>query len=66
MIKKDAVQQTVIERTNHAYVNISIPSGLIFLLDETWKDSKKGYRSRAEFVMEAIREKIDHESSLTR
>lgn len=43
------------------YVNVSIPSELINLIDDTWKKSKKGYRSRAEFVLAAIREKIDRE-----
>jgi len=43
------------------YVNISIPSELVNLIDKTWQKSKKGYRSRAEFVIEAIREKIDQE-----
>ena len=43
------------------YVNVSIPSELINLIDKTWKKSKKGYRSRAEFVLSAIREKIDKE-----
>lgn len=43
------------------YVNISIPSELIEMIDKTWKKSKKGYRSRAEFVLEAIREKVDKE-----
>ncbi|MBU3941540.1 MAG: ribbon-helix-helix domain-containing protein [Nanoarchaeota archaeon] len=46
------------------YVNISIPSELINLIDETWKVSKKGFRSRAEFVLESIREKIDKEKKL--
>lgn len=43
------------------YVNISVPSILIDLVDKAWQKSKKGYRSRAEFVLEAIREKIDKE-----
>lgn len=43
------------------YVNVSIPSELVYLLDQVWKKSKKGYRSRAEFVLSAIREKIDKE-----
>ncbi|MBS3162740.1 CopG family transcriptional regulator [Candidatus Woesearchaeota archaeon] len=43
------------------YANVSIPSELIELIEKTWKKSKKGYRSRAEFVIEAIREKIDRE-----
>ncbi|MEK6961298.1 MAG: ribbon-helix-helix domain-containing protein [Nanoarchaeota archaeon] len=44
------------------YVNISIPSVLVDEIDKIWKRSKKGYRSRAEFVLEAIREKMDKES----
>ena len=44
------------------YVNVSIPSELINLIDTTWKRSKKGYRSRSEFVITAIREKIDKEA----
>jgi metal-responsive CopG/Arc/MetJ family transcriptional regulator len=48
------------------YVNISIPSELVDLLDQSWSKSKKGYRSRAEFVMEAIREKIDKEKNFTK
>ena len=43
------------------YVNVSVPSELIELIDKTWKSSKKGYRSRAEFVLEAIREKVEKE-----
>ncbi len=62
-MKKNNTQQMIFEKTNHAYVNISVPSNLILLLDDTWKESKKGYRSRAEFVMEAVREKIDKEKS---
>jgi len=46
------------------YVNVGIPEELIKLLDKVWKDSKKGFRSRAEFVIEAIREKIDKEKKL--
>ncbi|MFA5175942.1 MAG: ribbon-helix-helix domain-containing protein [Candidatus Nanoarchaeia archaeon] len=44
------------------YVNVSVPSELINEIDKTWKKSKKGYRSRAEFVLGAIREKIDREN----
>lgn len=47
------------------YVNVSIPSELIKLIDKTWKCSKKAYRSRAEFVLEAIREKIDREKKIS-
>lgn len=43
------------------YVNVSIPSELVYLIDKTWKRSNKGYRSRAEFILEAIRERIDKE-----
>tara|TARA_Y100000034_G_C6810869_1_gene364391 strand:+ start:276 stop:422 length:147 start_codon:yes stop_codon:yes gene_type:complete len=43
------------------YINVSIPSELVELIDSTWKKSKKGYRSRAEFLIEAVREKIDRE-----
>jgi len=45
------------------YVNVSIPSELVYELDKVWKKSKKGYRSRAEFVLEAIREKISKETN---
>ena len=43
------------------YVNVSLPSELVNELDKVWKKSKKGYRGRAEFVIEAIREKMDKE-----
>lgn len=43
------------------YVNVSIPSKLVDLVDKIWKTSKKEYCSRAEFVLEAIREKIERE-----
>jgi len=43
------------------YVNISIPSELVKLMDKIWKKSSKGYRSRAEFVLESLREKNDRE-----
>lgn len=46
------------------YVNISIPAELIELIDKAWKNSKKGFRSRAEFVTEAIRDKIDKEKQI--
>ena len=45
------------------YVNVSIPSSLINSMDKVWKKSSKGYRSRAEFVIEAIRDKVDRESA---
>jgi len=43
------------------YVNVSIPSELVYSMDTIWKKSKKGFRSRAEFVIEAIREKMARE-----
>jgi len=43
------------------YVNVSVPSEFVKLIDKTWKKSSKGYRSRAEFVLESLREKIDRE-----
>ena len=46
------------------YVNVSVPSELIDLIDKTYKTSKKAFRSRAEFVLEAIREKIDREQKV--
>ncbi len=48
-------------RMRKNYVNISVPSELVDFIDKTWKKSKKGYRGRAEFVLEAIREKLDKE-----
>ena len=43
------------------YINVGIPAELVEWLDEVWQGSKKDFRSRAEFVIEAIREKIDRE-----
>ena len=37
------------------YVNISITEDLAKMIDEFMKKSKQGYRSRAEFISEAIR-----------
>ena len=48
------------------YINVGIPEELVELVDEVWKDSKKGFRSRAEFVLEAIREKISREKRLNK
>lgn len=41
------------------YVNVSITEELANLIDESIKKSKLGYRSRAEFLSEAAREKIE-------
>ena len=48
--------------TRKRYVNVGIPEELVGLIDEVWKSSKKGFRSRAEFVIEAIREKLSREN----
>ena len=40
------------------YVNISITEELAKQIDEYMKKSKEGYRSRAEFISEAIRLRI--------
>lgn len=37
------------------YVNVSIPEDLAKKIDEYIKNSKLGYRSRAEVVIEALR-----------
>ena len=46
------------------YVNVGIPDELIKFVDDVVKKSKKGFRSRAEFVLESIREKIDREKKI--
>ena len=43
------------------YVNVSFPLDLIKEIDKTWKKSKQGYRSRAEFIFQAVREKLKEE-----
>ena len=43
------------------YVTVSFPLDLIKEIDKVWKKSKKVYRSRAEFILEGIREKLDKE-----
>ena len=40
------------------YVNISITEELANLIDNYVKNSKEGYRSRAEFISEAIRPRL--------
>ncbi len=41
------------------YVNISVTEDLAKLIDNIIEKSNRGYRSRAEFVSEAVREKIE-------
>ena len=40
------------------YINIKVPEELIEEVERVIKDKKLGYRSRAEFVIEACRERI--------
>jgi metal-responsive CopG/Arc/MetJ family transcriptional regulator len=40
------------------YVNVKIPEELIEEVEKIIKEKKLGYRSRAEFVIEACRERI--------
>ena len=40
------------------YVTLKIPRELAELIDKLIEESRLGYRSRAEFTKEAIREKI--------
>ncbi len=42
------------------YQHISLHEDLIKLVDEYIRKSKKGYKSRAELISEAIRRLIDH------
>ena len=46
------------------YVNVGIPAELVEMIDRVWRTSGKDFRSRAEFVIEAVREKIDKEQGL--
>jgi metal-responsive CopG/Arc/MetJ family transcriptional regulator len=41
------------------YTNVCIPDQLLAEVDTIVKSGKRGYSSRAEFVKEAIREKLD-------
>ena len=40
------------------YTNVAIPEELAKVIDEYVKKNKLGFRSRAEFVIEAIRNKM--------
>ena len=42
------------------YVNVSIPEELAKKIDEYIEKSKLGYRSRAELVIEAVRQLMNH------
>lgn len=43
------------------YTNVAIPEDLASEIDKVIDKSKLGYTSRAQFVMEAIRQKIKDE-----
>lgn len=40
------------------YTNVAIPEDLAAFIDDFIKKNKLGFRSRAEFVIEAIRNKL--------
>lgn len=40
------------------YVGVRLPKELMDLVDEVIKSRRYGYRSRAEFVAEAVRDKL--------
>jgi len=40
------------------YTNVAIPEDLAISIDKFVKENKLGFRSRAEFVIEAIRNKL--------
>ena len=46
------------------WINVCIPEKLMELIDRTVQDKGK-WRSRAEFVREAIRRHLEHEESQT-
>lgn len=41
------------------YVTLKIPAKLAELIDKCIKETRAGYRSRAEFVKEAVRDKLE-------
>ena len=45
--------------TRQKYTNIAIPEDLAREIDNIVKKSKLGYTSRAQFAMDAIRDKIE-------
>jgi len=47
-----------LKKYDELYVSIKIRKELAEVIDEVIKDGKYGYRSRAEFVAEAVREKL--------
>lgn len=46
-------------RSKHAYVSVSIPIDMIEQIDKIVKSGKGGYRSRAEFIKDAVRRRLE-------
>jgi len=46
------------------YITVRLPKELIEEIDEIIKDRKKGYKTRAEFVKEAVRDKLERSNPL--
>lgn len=46
------------------YFQISLPEGIIEQIDVEVATSQDGYRSRAEFVLSAVREKLSRKKEL--
>ena len=47
------------ETRRMGYTNIPIPTILADSIDEVIRNSNLGYRTKTEFILQAIREKID-------
>jgi len=43
-----------------SYVTIRLPKELVDIIDDIVENDPRGYKSRAEFVKEAIRELLEH------
>ncbi|MHB8360352.1 MAG: hypothetical protein ACYDAO_10555 [Thermoplasmataceae archaeon] len=46
------------KREKKMYDTIKLPHNLILRVEKTISDSDMGYRNRSEFIIEAVREKI--------
>jgi len=46
-------------RSKRGYAKVNIPKQLAELIDEVIKDGKYGYRSRDEFVTDAVRRRLE-------
>ena len=61
MIYKSFVYTYTIARRSKMrkkYINIAVPEDLAITIDDFVKKNKLGFRSRAEFAIEAIRNKL--------